>query len=305
MKQLEIQFPEDSPNGVFTIRKPFSVMTAYYIPRAQIKSARKMDGIGRCGIYCLYGNGRLYIGQTRNGIERIMEHTRGKQFWSEAILFLADPIDFNLNIISGLERHAIEKAFENSPYKIDNKSVPQYESISDFEKNQIEAIYEEITFIMDFVGIRNNCGKTVVENDSYQEDTNGKEEVFNSALELISDDLINKDATIYHTKKAGTHGLMCMIDSSFVVLEGSLIDYDYPIHKSNINGALRREEALNQGIIRKDKDGKYRLMSNCVFKSPSAAAEFVLGGSRNGKVEWVDGDNIPLGSFLLHLDSNK
>lgn len=315
MNQLEIQFQEDAPDGVFTIRRPFSVMTAYYVPRSHIKEAKSVKGINRYGIYCLYGNGKIYIGQTRNGIERISEHTRGKQFWDEAILFLADPIHFNLNIISGLERHAIEMAMKNSPYQVENKSVPQYETVSGFEQMQVVTMYEEISFIMTFLGIKNGKGKQVVNPDfqptsiscAKNENTiavsdiaiNPNEETKpNSLLETFDDDKFDKTSPVFHTKKRGIKGLLRVVDGKYVVLSGSIIDYDCPIHISNTKGRRRREEAMDRGVIVRNDAGKYTLKANCSFSSPSAAAEFVLGGSQNGKTEWVDESGCPLANWL-------
>ena len=316
MNQLEIQFQEDAPDGVCTIRRPFSVMTAYYVPRSHIKEAKNTKGINRYGIYCLYGNGRIYIGQTRNGIERISEHTRGKQFWDEAVLFLADPIHFNLNIISGLERYAIEMAMKNSPYKVENKSVPQYETVSDFEHMQVVTMYDEISFIMTFLGIKNGKGKQVAkpnsqptsitdvknENKTAISDitikSNEEEAKPNSLLELVDDDLIDKTSPVFHTKKRGIKGLLRIVDGKNVVLSGSIIDYDCPIHLNNTKGRLRREEAIDRGVIVRNDEGIYTLKANCSFSSPSAAAEFVLGGSQNGKKEWVDESGSPLANWL-------
>lgn len=43
-----------------------------------------------------------------------------------------------------------------------------------------------------------------------------------------------------------------------------------------------------EGAIVKKSDGKYYLTKIVSFKSPSGAADFVLGGSHNGWLEWKD-----------------
>ena len=298
MNQLEIQFQGSSPSGPFTIRRPFSVMTAYYVPRENIKSAKSMKGIGRYGIYFLYGNGRIYIGQTRNGIGRIMEHTRGKQFWDEAVLFLADSIHFNLNIISGLERHAIESAMDDSPYAVENKSVPQYETASDFEMEQIISIYEEISFISDFLGIRTKAGKDTAAKVKPEDDR--KTATTEKPL-LVTVPSVDKAALgkIFHTTKRGIKGLLAVTADGYVVLSNSVIDVKTPLYDNDRVGIKRRQEALQRGIIvAKQDDDTYILTANCIFQSPSAAAKFVLGGSQNGLKEWVDDENTPLAKWL-------
>ena len=295
MNQLEIQFHGSSPQGPFTIRKPFSVMTAYYIPRDNIKSAKGMKGVGRYGIYCLFGGNRIYIGQTRNGIERIMEHTRGKQFWSEAVLFLADPIHFNLNIISGLERHAIEQALEGSPYTVENKSVPQYETSSDFEKEQIRTIYEEISFIMGFVGIRTRKDGKAPQEAAEPVPAEPSPPV---VVEPVNAPVPGPADPVFHTTCRGVKALMSVIGGAYVVRAGSVVDLDTPLHASCLAGMKTRQDALGRGMLAKRKDGSCVLMQDIAFSSPSAAAEFVLGGKQNGRHAWVDADGRRLRDYL-------
>lgn len=97
----------------------------------------------------------MYIGQTQNGIARLDQHNAKKNFWNKAILFLADSEHFNLNILSGLEKFAIQKASDANRYDMDNKVIPKYK-ISEYDLPLIEEIYEEIEFIMGVLGYRMN-----------------------------------------------------------------------------------------------------------------------------------------------------
>ena len=50
-----------------------------------------------------------------------------------------------------------------------------------------------------------------------------------------------------------------------------------------------RQELLSSGDLVKDGDDG-RLMKTVSFSTPSGAADFVLGGSNNGWIEWKDSD---------------
>ena len=279
-------------------------MTAYYVPREHIKAAKSMKGIGRYGIYFLYGHGRIYIGQTRNGIERIMEHTRGKQFCDEAVLFLADSIHFNLNIISDLERHAIESAMDDSPYEVENRSVPQFKTASDFEMEQILSIYDEISFISKFLGIRTKDGKGSAAKVEQKPESKPvpTEKPLLMIIPSVDEESMQK---VFHTTRRGIRGLLAVTAAGYVVLSGSVIDIDTPLYENNHTGIKRRQEALQSEAISRRDDGVYELKANCMFKSPSAAAEFVLGGSQNGLKEWVDDEKQPLGRYLEAIATKK
>lgn len=112
------------------------------------------------GVYFLVNDeagalAKLYVGQTRNGISRLDDHNVKKEFWNQAILFLVDSDHFTLNILSGLEKIAIQKALDANRYDVDNKTVSKYK-ISEYDMPIVEEIYEEIEFIMATMGYRMN-----------------------------------------------------------------------------------------------------------------------------------------------------
>lgn len=104
---------------------------------------------------------QLYVGQTRNGIARLDDHNRSKDFWNKAILFLAESKTFTLDMISGLEKFAIVKAQESKRYKVENNVVPKYE-IDEYDLEAVEEIYDEIQFIMATQGYKMNDVKSIV-----------------------------------------------------------------------------------------------------------------------------------------------
>ena len=216
---------------------------------------QKIEGIDRTGIYYLINENddnkiiELYIGQTRNGINRLDDYNRTNDFWNKVILFLAGSSNFTLDMIRGLEAHAIKKAFESKRYEVSNQNTPKYK-INFFSKSTIEEIYEEIQFIMATQG--------------YKMD-NAKEEV-------------NKSNLLYATRK-GVSATGLYSGEKFQVLEGSQINMDFPAYNDKYN--KQREELLKKKDIVKEGD-KYILKVNLEFKSPSGASIFVFGGSING-----------------------
>ena len=132
-KKLEIIYHNGQPDGIRSIRRHLSTMTTYVIPRPLLSEAKKLTGINRPGIYYLISEtddnkiAQIYIGQTRNGVVRLDDHNRSKNFWNKAIMFLADNKTFSLDMISGLEAYAIGKAIDSKRYKVENTVNPKYE----------------------------------------------------------------------------------------------------------------------------------------------------------------------------------
>lgn len=259
-KKLETIYYNGQPDGIRSIRRHLSTMTTYVIPRPLLSEAKKISNTNRPGIYYLISENdnnkiaQLYIGQTRNGVTRLDDHNRSKDFWNKAIMFLADSKTFTLDMISGLEAYAINKATDAKRYKVENTVNPKYE-IDEYDLPLIEEVYEEIRFIMATQGYK-------MENSE------------NSITEVNT----------LHTTRNGVKAFGAYDGDHFEVLEGSQIDFSRSVKLEKYNA--QREKLLNDGDIIVDKDGVYILKVSLEFNTPSGASDFVLGGSTNGWIEW-------------------
>lgn len=258
-KNLETIYYNGQPDGIRSIRQHLSTMTTYVIPRPLLSEAKKISGTNRPGIYYLISENddnriaQIYIGQTRNGIIRLDDHNRSKDFWNKAIMFLADKKTFSLDMISGLEAYAINKAHETKRYQVDNTANPKYE-IDEYDLPLIEQVYEEIKFIMATQGYK----------------------MANASTGLKQDKLL-------HTTRNGITAFGTFDGETFKVLAGSQVDTSRPCVSKAMEA--QRQNAIQNGDIL--LEGKvYKLQVSMSFRSPSSAALFVLGGSTNGWVEW-------------------
>ena len=269
-KKLETIYHNGQPDGIRSIRRNLSTMTVYVIPRPLLAEAKTISGINRPGIYYLINENddnkiaQIYVGQTRNGILRLDDHNRSKDFWNKAIMFLAANKTFSLDMISGLEKFAIIKAQESKRYKVENTVVPKYE-IDEYDMASVEEIYDEIQFIMGTQGYKMDNVKSSTSSD------------------------------IFHTTRNGISALGIYDGEKFQVLEGSQININKPVHLARYN--KQRAELLASGEI-SQVDGKYFLNITIEFNTPSGASDFVLGGSTNGWVEWKNSEGKTLNEIF-------
>ena len=269
-KKLETIYHNGQPDGIRSIRRNLSTMTVYVIPRPLLAEAKTISGINRPGIYYLINENddnkiaQIYVGQTRNGILRLDDHNRSKDFWNKAIMFLADNKTFSLDMISGLEKFAIIKAQESKRYKVENTVVPKYE-IDEYDMASVEEIYDEIQFIMGTQGYKMDNVKSSTSSD------------------------------IFHTTRNGISALGIYDGEKFQVLEGSQININKPVHLARYN--KQRAELLASGEI-SQVDGKYFLNITIEFNTPSGASDFVVGGSTNGWVEWKNSEGKTLNEIF-------
>lgn len=266
-KKLETIYHNGQPDGIRSIRRNLSTMTVYVIPRPLLSEAKNISGINRPGIYYLINESddnkiaQIYVGQTRNGIARLDDHNRSKDFWNKAIMFLAESKTFTLDMISGLEKFAIMKAQESKRYKVENTVVPKYE-IDEYDLASVEEIYDEIQFIMGTQGYKMDDSKTSLD-----------------------------EAAVLHTTRNGIEAFGIYDGEKFEVLEGSQVNIDKKVSLERYN--KQRTELLENGSITKI-DGKYILNVILTFNTPSGASDFILGGSTNGWTEWKNKDGKTL-----------
>ena len=266
-KKLETIYHNGQPDGIRSIRRNLSTMTVYVIPRPLLSEAKNISGINRPGIYYLINESddnkiaQIYVGQTRNGIARLDDHNRSKDFWNKAIMFLAESKTFTLDMISGLEKFAIMKAQESKRYKVENTVVPKYE-IDEYDLASVEEIYDEIQFIMGTQGYKMDDSKTSLD-----------------------------ETTVLHTTRNGIEAFGIYDGEKFEVFEGSQVNIDKKVSLERYN--KQRTELLENGSITKI-DGKYILNVILTFNTPSGASDFILGGSTNGWTEWKNKDGKTL-----------
>lgn len=258
-KKLETIYYNGQPDGIRSIRRHLSTITTYVIPRPLLSEAKKISAITRPGIYYLINENdenkiaQIYIGQTRNGIARLDDHNRSKDFWNKAIMFLADNKTFSLDMISGLEEYAILKAHESKRYKVENSVSPKYE-IDEYDLPSIEEVYDEIQFIMATLGYKMDDAKQY-----------------------------NDNREIFHATRNGILAYGVYMGDKFQVLEGSQINLAKSATLEKYNKQRAELQASGNIVM---QNGSNILKITLEFNTPSGASDFILGGSTNGWVEW-------------------
>ncbi|MCD8307604.1 MAG: GIY-YIG nuclease family protein [Clostridia bacterium] len=149
---LNVTYHSGVADGIISITQKRSPVHMYIIPRKLLKDAKEIDSIYDPGIYMLIKEDEerqiedIYVGQTRNGLSRIFDHDRKKDWWNKVIMILGNSDTFNLDMISALEKYGIDKAYK-SGYAVHNEVNPQY-VIKSSLLNDVEWIFEETDFLL-------------------------------------------------------------------------------------------------------------------------------------------------------------
>lgn len=265
---FEIKFNSDNPSGIRVVSEALSPFKAYIIPRNCMSEASDIIKGKKIGIYFLFNEKRtkVYVGQTGNGFGRLQTHRQQKDFWSIAMMFLAEK-DLWISLIDELETYSIirlEKAYEEKKtrYELQNMKKLGRSENSLTRLSQVKSIFSEIKFWLAAFDYNIEFSDVFAKN--------------------VDPSIIPVVATRGGIK---ANGLFNRNEGSITVKAGSEIrlDDDHPANGECVQ--KKREDFLKAGKIKKIK-GKYILQEDVYFDKLSPAAEFVIGGSCNGKTEW-------------------
>lgn len=256
---LTLQLIDDDPEGIRVCRVEAESLITVVIPREVVNEAKRLPDIPQRGIYYLidedHGNiSRVYAGQTTQGISRLDNHRSNKDFWNKAIMFLDAGQNINRDALDGLEAKAVDYIRAHGSYEVENTNTPN-PYVNPYKEGAIERLHESILFRMKVLGYdldRKDSGPSVSD-------------------------------TIFHTRRNGIKGIgrYDKDTGKFIVFAGSQVDLSRSVLKNEAVNIARERLFGNQlGVV--------DLAEDLEFSTPSAAAVFVLGGSQNGWVEWVN-----------------
>lgn len=257
---MTIQLIDCEPDGVRICRVEGKSLVTVVVPRDRLRLSDTVNlpQLPNRGIYYLLDEDcgrlrRVYVGRTERGLRRISEHEFGKDFWNKAVMFLDSEANLNLEVLYPLEAKAIAYVKDHGAYDIDNTAIPDRKP-GPYWAHSIDDLHADILFRMKALG--------------YDLDDKGRE---------IAG---CEGGNLFHTTTNGIRaiGRYDGEHGRFTVLAGSEVDLNRR-PKTKVATAMRVK-------LFGERSGKVTLTENIYFDSPSSAAEFVLGGSRNGWIEW-------------------
>lgn len=273
VKTLTIQLIDAQPDRIRICRIDGESLVTVVIPRENLAEAKTLPNIPQRGIYYLldedHGNvSRVYAGQTTQGIARLDAHKAKKEFWNKAVMFLDDDQNISKDALDVLEARAIEYVRSHGSYETDNAATPK-PYVDPYKEEAVERLHERILFRMTALGY----------------DLNRVDQGPAGVL------------AVFHTKKNRLRGVgrYDKATGHFTVLAGSEVDLSRPVLKNAGVAATRK-------MIFGDAVGVGQLVEDLEFPTPSAAAVFVLGGSQNGWVEWVNEEGKTLNQVYRSED---
>lgn len=257
---------------------------AYRIPRTDLDLCKDRDDLKQSGVYFLFGtddqsgDNVVYIGQAgarKNGegiLNRLAEHKRNpdKDYWTEAVVFTTSNNSFGPTEISYLENRFCGMAQSAKRYTVKNGNDPTHGNITEEKESELEEFVDFARLIMGVLGhkVFEPLVKPVV-------------------VEEEPETVKQTPVLYFETKRVQATG--CVVADGFVVMKGSRLDPT--ISKSCPSNVVEFRQKFSTRII------DDVLTEDVLLPSPSAAASFVSGSSRNGKITWKTAEGVALGQL--------
>lgn len=240
----------------------------FYFTRDNIKLVEELEFADNYSVYFLFDKSlddfiNVYVGQSKNGINRMKTHNKMKDFWSFCIMFTTDNNSFDASTIDYLEYYFINKLNGSGEYILNNKDFRTVEPIvSIYDKPTIKSYISQIEFLLEAEGI--NLNKTE------------KEE--SSAVKY------------YYPKNQNDRdlGKIYFDEGKFVLVKGSFIRYPKKSSKEwkNKNFYTGKISFINK-LIENNKivevgEDILKTLVDIPFDAPSPISDLITGGSTNG-----------------------
>jgi len=257
-------------------------------PRTRFEGAYRREELKRTGVYLLIGPDdqgsdlpRVYVGEGDEIGKRLYSHNRDKDFWERFIAVTSKDMNLTKAHVRYLEGRLLTLLKEAKKAEIENKDLPQFGLLPEADIADMETFLEEIQLVLPVVGV----------------------EVFRKPVakklpaEILADEIHVDIRFELHNAKAGIRATAREDAGEFILEEGAT---GLLRESSSFHDRLRvlRDDALKTGQILALDQTNFRVEQDISFGSPSAAAVFLFGTSRNGRTDWiVSGRGINYGTW--------
>lgn len=157
---IRIYVPEGDPEGIRIIDRLSSTGIFFAFPRDKWTMLKSRPELKGAGIYILSGYSNpedelptVYIGQADTVFNRIESHTKNKDFWDKAVVFVSAN-KINSTHAKWLEYALIKRINEAGRSNIENSTSPLEPTISEAEKAEMQVFLTEILQTLPLVGLR-------------------------------------------------------------------------------------------------------------------------------------------------------
>ncbi len=247
-------------------------------PRNRLNELKNWPESSKPGVYFLF-EGRFgsskptaYIGESENVAQRLTNHDRKKDFWSEAVIFTSKDENLTKAHIKYLESALVCLSKKADRYELENGNTPSESSLPRADRDAMKEFVENVRMVLGTLGY--SILEPILKSKGSSEGI-----VESSDLNESENVLRNLFFTVNNLSAQGA-----VTDEGFVLKKGSQLSKS---NSESMPGKLStiKEKLLVDGVLK--DEGAYLVASeDILFNSSSYAAAIVAGTSRSGPQSW-------------------
>lgn len=135
---------------------------AYKIPRMLLDECKELEAFKQSGVYFLFGNNMVYVGQAevrKNGKgihQRILDHENDKykDCWDEVVIFTRKDNSLGRTDISYLENRFYNKALEAGRFHVQNGNEPTIGTVTEEKESELEEYIDQAELVLGALGYK-------------------------------------------------------------------------------------------------------------------------------------------------------
>jgi hypothetical protein len=271
---IQIFLPAGDPRGMRIAEITTRIVRVIEVPRSQLAAFVKMPEAQQVGIYFLMGESseaglpRVYIGQSGNVGNRLIQHNQSKDFWNRAFVVISLTNSMTQTHALFLEWFAISEATKAGRYTLENGNTGARSHTPAPLEADCREIHETAATLLATMG----------------------QPIFEP---LTNTSTIENDTELFYCKGSGAEGVGEYTSEGFVVLKGSRCRKEMVASSIGTNDERARQKLIDEGVL-VEINTMFEFTRNYLFTSPSRAAVIVMGRSANGWSEWktLDGRTL-------------
>ena len=263
---IQIYLPAGDPRGMRVAEITTRIVRVIEVPRSQLPDFLNMPEAQQVGVYFLMGElseaglQRVYIGQSGNVGNRLVQHNQSKDFWNRALVVISLTNSMTQTHALFLEWFAISEATKAGRYSLENGNTGARPHTPAPLEADCHEIHETAATLLA------TLGQPIFEPLTNAPTAKGEKELF-------------------YCKGSGADGVGEYTTEGFVVLKGSRGRVENVASIEGTSNVRLREKLVAENIMAKE-NGSYVFTRDHLFASPSMAAMALMGRTANGWISW-------------------
>ncbi len=257
---------DGSIDGVIKAESPNWTGQCLKFPADKLLDVIQRDEIkDKVGIYFLFGDESLYIGESESLDVRLKQHLLGDKsdWWNQTVIFSSSNNFLTKAHVKYLENKLIELARKTIQFKCTNLNDGVKTKLNEALQNDADNFIEYVQNFVAILGFNIFVGTSKIDTNQVTGDN-------------LNEFYINEKGVVAEGLIIGSGGILVKSSSQALYKETPSISI----------AAKRVRQQLVEKMILKLVDGKYLFQEDFQFDSLSSASSAILGRSSNGRTCW-------------------